>query len=163
MNGKNIAKELREKLHHKVKVHHILAQSYSTAFFFFLIGVSLDIVFPIKIFEDSVMLPVGFVFLTFASLLIFWAQRTSRNLKNEKEIKKETFCKGPYCYSRIPTHWGIFLLMLGFGIMANALFVIATTLFSFLLSKLVFLKKEEAILEEKYGTPYLEYKKSVKL
>jgi protein-S-isoprenylcysteine O-methyltransferase Ste14 len=52
---------------------------------------------------------------------------------------------------------------LGFGIISNAFFVILTTLVSFLVSRFIFLEKEEIILEEKYGTPYLEYKRAVKL
>ena len=52
--------------------------------------------------------------------------------------------------------------MLGFGLVANAIFIIVTTVISFVLTKFIYLKKEEAILEKKYGAPYLEYKKAVK-
>jgi len=106
--------------------------------------------------------PLGGSLIVLSSILIFWAQGTSRNLKKEN-ITKETFCKGPYCYTRSPTHWGLFFLMIGFGIITNAIFVILTTLISFLVSRFIFLEKEERILAEKYGTPYLEYKKAVKL
>ena len=78
-------------------------------------------------------------------------------------VTKENFCKGPYCYARHPTHWGLFFLILGFGIILNALFVILCTLISFIVTKFVFIEKQEKILAEKYGAPYLEYKKSVKL
>lgn len=147
---------------HKNKVHGILAHSYSTYFILFLIGVYLDLVFRFKIFSNSFMVPTGIILLVFASFLILWAQKTSRDLKKEN-ISKETFCRGPYCYTRSPTHWGLFLLMLGFGIITNAVFVILFTLISFIITKFVFLGKEEAILAEKYGTPYLEYKKQVRL
>ncbi|MSU44762.1 hypothetical protein EXS45_01090 [Candidatus Nomurabacteria bacterium] len=147
---------------HRSKVHQILAHSYSLYFILFLVGVCFDIIFKFKILTSSILLPVGFVFLIFATLLILWAQQTSRNLKIEN-LNKETFCKGPYCYTRSPTHWGLFLLMLGFGIIANALFIILTTIVSFIISRFVFLEKQENILAQKYGTPYLEYKKSVKI
>ncbi len=147
----------------KVKsVHHILVHSYGMYFALFLIGVALDIALKLKIFATSVMVPTGLGLLSLATLIIFWAQKTSRNL-NKENITKETFCKGPYCYVRSPTHWGLFLLMLGFGVIANAIFVILTTLISFLVSRFVFLNQEEIILEKKYGEPYLEYKKQVKL
>ncbi|KKP64099.1 MAG: hypothetical protein UR62_C0020G0001, partial [Candidatus Nomurabacteria bacterium GW2011_GWF2_35_12] len=68
-----------------------------------------------------------------------------------------------YCYTRSPTHFGLFLLMLGFGIITNALFIIIFSVISFIITKFVFIRKEEKILAEKYGIPYLEYKKSVKL
>jgi len=144
------------------RVHRILAHSYTMYFIFFLAGVYLDFIFKIKIFTSSFALPVGIVFLIFASFLILWAQKTSRNL-DIKNLSKESFSKGPYRYTRSPTHWGLFFLMLGFGIIANAVFVILSTLISFLIAKFIFLKREEAVLAEKYGAPYLEYKKQVRL
>lgn len=146
---------------HKNKVHHILAHSYFSFFLLFLFGVFLDLVFPIKIFQGSDIRLFGFIFLFLASVLIVWAQMTSRNLKKEN-LTKDTFCRGPYCYTRSPTHWGLFFLTLGFGFVANAGFVVLCTIISFLVTKLTFLKKEERILAEKYGAPYLEYKKQVK-
>ena len=144
----------------KPSVHKILAHSYLLYLIFFLIGVFFDVFFPVKIFNNSIATPAGLVLLVLATFLIFWAQKSSRILKTEN-MTKETFCKGPYCYTRSPTHWGLFLLMLGFGIIANATFIILTTLMSFLIARYFFLDKEEEILAEKYGTPYLEYKKSV--
>lgn len=143
-------------------VHHILAHSYSFYLLLFLLSFFLDLAFPVKIFKTSIMAPIGFVFLALASLLILWAQKTSRDLRRIEEIKMEHFCRGPYCYTRSPTHWGLFLLMLGFGITINAFFVILSTLISLVVTKLVFLKKEESLLVKKYGAPYLEYKKIVK-
>jgi protein-S-isoprenylcysteine O-methyltransferase Ste14 len=144
-------------------VHHVLAHSYSFYFGLFLLAVVFDLVFPIKIFSTSIMVPIGFGFLGLATILIVWAQNTSRNLRKIEDIKKESFCRGPYCYSRSPTHWGLFLLMLGFGFVANALLVILSTLISFFVSRMIFLRKQESILVEKYGQPYREYQKSVKL
>jgi protein-S-isoprenylcysteine O-methyltransferase Ste14 len=112
-------------------------------------------------FATSAMVPVGGSIIIFASLVIFWAQHTSRKLKKEN-MTKETFCKGPYCYTRSPTHWGLFFLMLGFGIVINGAFVVLTTCISLLVSRRIFLEKEERILAEKYGAPYLEYKKAVR-
>jgi protein-S-isoprenylcysteine O-methyltransferase Ste14 len=105
----------------------------------------------------------GAAIIVLATLLILWAQGTNRDLDLKKEnIRKENFCRGPYCYTRSPTHWGLFCLMLGFGIMVNAPFVILFTLLALLMTKFIFLNKEEAILEQKYGAPYKEYKQAVK-
>jgi protein-S-isoprenylcysteine O-methyltransferase Ste14 len=145
----------------KSSVHKILAHSYSTHLFLFLIGVIFDIIFQYKIFNNFLLMPIGALFLMFGTVLILWAQGTSRHL-NTENISKETFCHGPYRFTRTPTNFGLFFLVLGFGIVANALFVILSSLVSFLIAKLVFLEKEEKVLAEKYGAPYLEYKKSVK-
>jgi protein-S-isoprenylcysteine O-methyltransferase Ste14 len=146
---------------YKDKVHIILAHSYSVYLSFFLIGVFLDLIFNLKILNVTFVMPLGVILIVLASLLIFWAQKTSRNFKKET-LTKETFSKGPYRFSRSPTHWGLFFLTLGFGLVINAVFIVIFSIFSFILTKLIYLKKEEKILEKKYGEPYREYKKSVR-
>jgi protein-S-isoprenylcysteine O-methyltransferase Ste14 len=151
-----------DKIHpQKYNVHKILAHSYSVYFLFFLIGVCLDLVFDFKVFNSSIVMPFGFIFLIFGTFLILWAQKTSRNLKKDI-INKETFCHGPYYFTRTPTNFGLFFLMLGFGLIINAFFVVLFAFVSFVIAKLTFLKKEEEILALKYGAPYLEYKESVR-
>ena len=143
-------------------VHKVLAHSYAVHFLFFLAGVCLDLIFNLKVFKSSVVVSLGFVLLAFGTFIVIWAQKTSRSLKKEN-ITRETFFHGPYCYTRSPTHWGLFLLMLGFGMVINAFFVMVLSLVAFVFTKMTFLHKEEEILALKYGVPYLEYKKSVKL
>jgi len=145
-----------------LKIHRTLAHSYTAFFAFFLIGIFFNSFFPVKFLDSSLAVPFGFSILVFATVLIFWAQRTSRYLKKESPTV-EHFCRGPYCYSRSPTHWGLFFLMLGFGIIINSGFVILFSLMAFFVTKMIFIKKEEEALAQKYGEPYLEYKRKVKL
>ncbi len=146
-------------------IHHLLAHSHVMYFVLLLVGVTLDTIFKLRIFQHPAIAPIGFILLAIATGVIIWTEMTAWDLRKHKkeDIKKETFCRGPYCYTRSPLHWGLFLLMLGFGIIANAFFVVLTTVISFLIAKFVFQEKEEKILEAKYGQPYLEYKKEVKL
>ncbi len=146
---------------HVSRVHHILAHSYTFYFLLFIIGFFLDLVFPIKILEGNFIKYIGLLLLISATGLIFWAQKTSRNL-DTKNLTKESFCRGPYCYTRGPTHIGLFLLIIGFGMIANTIFVIFFTVVAFFITKLVFLKEQEMLLEERYGEPYREYKKDVR-
>src|SRR3989344_4642668 len=125
----------------KNKVHRVLAHSYVVYLVLFLIGVCLDFIFRIKILGDAVMFPIGFFFLMLASVIIVWAQKTGRDLRKVSEVKKEHFHRGPYRYTRIPTQWGLSLFMLGFGIVANAFFVILTTIISFFAVKFLFMHK----------------------
>lgn len=147
---------------HKNKVHHVLAHSYTSYFVLFLVSIYLDFVFRIGIFANGTARFAGVLFLLLGTLLIFWAQKSSRVL-NKENLSKETFRQGPYRHSRYPTHWGIFLLLLGFGIVADALFVILFTLVAFVVSRTLFLRRHDRILAEKYGQHYTEYQKSVKL
>lgn len=163
MNGANLPKEEKDLKHHKTKVHHTLAHSYYSYFILFLIGLSFDLFFPIKIsIHPAITLGVGLIIIILSTFLIFWAQRTSHKLDIKNEITVETFCKGPYCYTRTPTNFGLFFLVLGFALVINAFFLIIATVVSFVFAKLIFLKQQEDILVEKYGAPYIEYKKKVK-
>ena len=146
----------------KDNIHRVLAHSYTVYLVMFLIGVTLDFIFKIKIFSVSVMAPIGFLLLIIASVLIIWAQKTGRDLRKVKEVKREHFHRGPYNYTRIPTQLGISLLMLGFGVVANAFFVILSTILSFLIVKFVFMSKHDKFLTDKYGEAYAEYKKLVR-
>lgn len=146
---------------HKNKVHGILAHSYSLYFLFLLIGMSFDGIFKLQLFTDSISMMFGSILLMSSTLLIVWAQKSSRNLGEKDTIRKSSFMKGPYVITRSPTHWGLFFLILGFGILMNATFIVFFTIISFILTKIFFLHKQEKILEKKYGKPYLEYKESV--
>jgi len=146
---------------YKNKVHQILARSYTTYFVFFLMGVYLDIMLRFKVFISSVVVPIGFLFLVLGTILAVWAQKTSRNL-DTKNLTKEVFCNGPYRFTSTPTNFGLFFLMLGFGMVANSLFIMVCSCIAFVIARFFFLEQEEKVLAEKYGTPYLEYKKQVK-
>jgi len=161
MDAGSTTEQLGSKNLHKNKVHGVLAHSYILYFILFLFGILLDFIFPLKIFTNYIISVIGFVFLIFGTFLIVWAQKSSHHLKKEN-ISKETFYQGPYRYTRSPTHLGLLLLTIGFGVMANTLFIIISSIVSFIVTKFIFIKAQEKILAEKYGTPYLEYKESVK-
>jgi protein-S-isoprenylcysteine O-methyltransferase Ste14 len=151
-----------DELHpHKNKVHKILAQSYSVYLFSILLGLVFNLVLGIQVFAHPLWREIGTFLLFFGSVLIIWAQYTSANL-NMKNVTRDTFRHGPYRFTRTPTNWGLFFVVLGFGLIINTFFIILFTLVAFLVAKFIFLNKEEKILEEKYGAPYLEYKKQVR-
>ncbi|MEK7128654.1 MAG: methyltransferase [Patescibacteria group bacterium] len=145
----------------KHKVRRILVHSHYVFFLLFLIGVTLDLIFQVSIFSSSILIPAGFTLLVFGTFVIIWTERTSHNFKQDS-LDKHAFYSGPYRYTRNPTHFGLFLLVMGFGFIANAFFVVLTTLISFFIEKFIFQAKTEKMLEEKYGASYLEYKKVVK-
>ena len=149
----------------KPNVHAILAHSYSFYFLSLIVGVILDFIYPVQVSHTEFWQILGSVLVILGSLLVFWAQNTSRNLKvDEKEHDKAVsqFKKGPYRFVRGPTHYGLGFLILGFGLMSNMPFIVLTTVISFFITKMIFLKREENLLAQKYGAPYLEYKKAVR-
>src|SRR3989344_2608296 len=106
----------------RLSVHRVLSHSYSVYFIFLLLSIYLDFLFDFKLFSDTLIVPIGFFFLGLASIVIIWAQRTGHEFRKIKEKRTEHFCRGPYCYTRIPTQWGLFFLMLGFGLVTNSFF-----------------------------------------
>ncbi|MEK7113357.1 MAG: methyltransferase [Patescibacteria group bacterium] len=142
-------------------VHHVLAHSYSFYFVAFLLGLFFDFIFPLQLFSEFDVSIIGVALLVIGTFLVIWAQKSSSHL-NRENMSKESFCNGPYRYTRSPTNYGIFLSLVGFGLIMNASFIIIFSAVSLLVTKFVFIKKQEEILAYKYGTPYLEYKSSVK-
>ena len=97
-----------------------------------------------------------------SSLLILWAQTTSHKLSLKKEkLTIDDFRRGPYRITGNPTHLGLLLLSLGYGVLINSMAVIIFTIISYFVSRYLFVKREENILKERYGDEYLNYKKSV--
>lgn len=157
-NKVNIPKQKHK--HHAV--HSFLAYSYLVYFFTLIVGITLNTFSPIKVFDISVMSPIGLVLLLLSSILILWAQSSSTDLLHKEDVTYTHFLRGPYRYTRMPTHFGLFLAIMGFGFIINSFFVIILTLIAFLITKFTFLKKQEDELEKKFGDAYREYKKKVK-
>jgi protein-S-isoprenylcysteine O-methyltransferase Ste14 len=125
---------------HKNRVHKVLAQSYSVYFFALLFGVIFNLVFGVQVFASPIWKEIGTFLLLLGSVLIVWAQYTSAHI-NKENINKETFYHGPYRFSRTPTNFGLFFMILGFGLIINTFFIILFTLIAFILAKFVFLNK----------------------
>lgn len=149
------------------KISHVTAyppMMYLTAL---LVGLFLELLIPVRLIPEFISNYVGIPLLLLAPFIILSAQKSSRKFnKNNKEDTSldvgNMFHKGIYKYTRNPTYLGLFLLLLGFGLMANLLFVVITTIISFIVTHVVFLRHEEKILEHKYGELYTEYKKKVR-
>lgn len=153
-----------ENTHTSGTVHYILVHSYLIFLFVVLLGVLFDSLFKIKIFTNSLYQYVGFFLLIISSLIIYWAQNTSSNYKNRK-LKNDYmshFEHGPYKYLRNPTHFSLFVMMIGFSLIINSFFSVVFAFIAYALTKVIFLKKEEKVLEKKYGEVYTEYKKKVR-
>lgn len=147
----------------KHSVHHVLAHSYLVYLVLLLVAIFLDYIFDYEFFNNAILVPIGFVVLFLATVLIFWAQKTGRDFSNIKETKTtEHFCHGPYCYTRVPTQWGLVFLVLGLGLVTNSFFIVVFTVVSFLISRFLFMGKYDKLLTEKYGDAYVAYKKLVK-
>jgi protein-S-isoprenylcysteine O-methyltransferase Ste14 len=151
----------RKTFRDNVLVHYVLSHSYMMFFVAVILGMILDYFFPLTLIPASFSV-VGIICMILGSLLAYWAQSTSRVTKEAMEDDgARQFARGPYKYSRNPTHIGLAIITLGFGIIMQSFFIILLLVIVYTISKLFYLRKEEAILEAKYGEKYSDYKKKV--
>ncbi len=148
-------------------IHEVLARSYFVFFLFILVGLLLSLFWDVNLFPE-VKNDLGFTVLILGTILVFWAQQSSRKTKSKRghddiEISKQGFATGPYKFYRSPTHLGVFLLCAGMAVLDNSFVVALTSIIAFVFTKIVFIKKEEKMLEEKYGEAYRHYKKKVRI
>jgi protein-S-isoprenylcysteine O-methyltransferase Ste14 len=146
----------------KERVHVVLAHAYTFYLFCFLFGLFLDFYFPIGFPKNVFITFFGLIFIVFGSFLVFWAQKAGADFKKTQPKNAKAFFMGPYHYIRNPTHLGLFFLILGFGMTAGDVFIIVLSIIAFHITKTIFIKKEQEILEKKYGILYSDYKKIIK-
>lgn len=145
-------------------VHVILSHSYSIFLIAIILGAIFHVFFPINLMPEPVGPYVGFVMIMLGSALIYWAQSTTRCTTENRHTERRSesdFEQGPYKYTRNPTHIGLTVMTLGLAVIFNSFFTVLFIILASLITKIFFLKKEEAILEQKYGDTYCEYKKKV--
>lgn len=145
-------------------IHYILSRSYSLYLFSIIAGVIIDTVIYRLKFSFPFYSEIGFFIMFIGSVVVYWSQQSSSRSKREFKKNpgsKRNFARGPYKYSRNPTHIGLMIASLGFGVLAGSFFIIMFILFAFVTSLLVFLPKEEALLAKKYGQDYIDYQKKV--
>jgi protein-S-isoprenylcysteine O-methyltransferase Ste14 len=144
-------------------VHFVLSHSYTVFLLAIILGVFLDIVTGVTLQQQAYFQYIGLAMLLVGPMLIYWAQYTSSCSKDkmEQERTERDFEAGPYKYTRNPTHLGIAIMTLGLACVLNSFFSVIFILTASLVSKLIFLPKEEALLEQRYGEIYREYKRKV--
>jgi len=149
----------------KEVVHTMLIYVYVIFFLSIVLGVLFDLIFKLNLLADFEYSHFGFILIIFGTLLIFLAQQaSSRASKISKEEESvEGFMYGPYKHFRHPTYLGVFFMVLGFGIAIKSIFSILFIMITYLIVKLTFVRREENILEKKYGKIYLDYKNRVRM
>lgn len=148
-----------KKALYKGKVHFVLSHSYTVFLFAVVLGVVFDIVVPLHISSSVTYKSIGLIMIIIGSIIVYWAQSTSYLVKVKSKIG---FHNGPYKYFRSPTHFGLFIMTLGLALIISSPFSILFTIIAYIITKFIFIKKEERILEEKYGEDYNNYKNKVR-
>lgn len=143
-------------------VHSVLSHSYLVFFVAVILGAIFHTFFNVTFFSGIAYPYVGVVMIFVGSYIIYWAQSSSSSLKPYvPQHTEKDFERGPYKYSRNPTHIGLTIMILGLSVLLSSFFTFLFVIIASVVTKLIFLRKEEKILEEKYGQPYRDYKSKV--
>ena len=145
-------------------IHFVLSHSYIVFLLSIILGIIFHNYYNIHILNGVTVPYIGLIVIILGTLLIYWAQSSSKSQDNkeiEEERNEKDFERGPYAYSRNPTHIGLTMVTLGLGLILNSFFIFVFVIIASLVTKLIFIRKEEKLLERKYGQKYLDYKKKV--
>ncbi len=147
-----------EKMQRSNSIHLTLAHSYLAYYLCSIVGLFVDTFIGFTV-ETAGAARFALIFFIIGTLLILWAQVTSRRYKHETE-SSPYFLHGPYRFVRNPTHLGIVLLVSGYTFVSGSLVFFGITVLGYLVSN-VFFKRYEAILDRAYGDDYKRYQASV--
>ncbi len=101
------------------------------------------------------------IVLDLSSLYLFLKKQTTINPMNPKGTQG-LVSGGLYQYSRNPMYVGLLMILFGYAIWLGSITpFLVLPLFYWLITEMQ-IKPEETILEEKFGTEYLDYKNSVR-
>ncbi|KKP99282.1 MAG: Protein-S-isoprenylcysteineO-methyltransferase [Candidatus Nomurabacteria bacterium GW2011_GWF2_36_19] len=145
-------------------IHILLFHTYIIFLGAVILGVIFDQIFHFDLFKSLTFQYLGIVMILWGSILVYWAQSTTSQPKSEVGKERDTnfFYRGPYKYTRNPTNLGLTMMSLGLGFLLNSLFSIIFIVITYLISRFIFIKKQDKILVERYGDVFTEYKKRVK-
>lgn len=130
-----------------------------------LIGFGIDLFMPLPFIPEAYDLPLGLVLIALGIFLIAWAAQRFAEAKTEIDVRKTPTAivtARPYSMSRNPMYLGMTIILLGFAIWLNSLWILGTLLLVHLVLHFGVILREEAYLETKFGKTYLEYKKKVR-
>lgn len=117
--------------------------------------------------EEKALLRIGLSLLLFAlfGLILLFALRAFRRHETTVSPYGQPVClvtSGIFRYSRNPIYLGLLLLVLGFAVAFNSVWLMAMTLLLFLLLQSGVIKPEERLLAARFGGAYQAYTKRVR-
>ncbi len=165
MEGENKDNTNTETKPHQHGIIHIIL--FNTYFLFLVsvvLGAIFDQLYHYDFFGHKGFEYFGLFIIITGSILVYWAQSTTKVKKEDfnKDRDVNFFYRGPYKYTRNPTNLGIAAMCIGLGFAMNSVFTILFGFLVYLISRFFLIKKQDLILEERYGGVFSEYKKKVK-
>ncbi|GJM14742.1 MAG: protein-S-isoprenylcysteine methyltransferase [Thermodesulfobacteriota bacterium] len=132
---------------------------------FLILGYVLNRYYPLTVLEGPLSTIISAIFFVYAGLTaglaFFYMVKSGTNV----DVRKPTntiVTKSVYSYTRNPMYLSMAILLIAFSLLLNALWIaLLIPFFMFVMQKGV-IEREEAYLENKFGSEYLQYKSQVR-
>jgi protein-S-isoprenylcysteine O-methyltransferase Ste14 len=128
-------------------------------------GVALHSVVRAPVVPPRLALLLGVPLVAAALLLVLSAVREFRRAGTPVPTREPSLAlvtTGPYRFSRNPIYLSMGLLHLGIALWANSAWILLTLVVALYVILRGVIVREERYLERRFGTPYVEYKASVR-
>lgn len=132
---------------------------------FLVLGYSLNRFYPLAVLEQPLNTIISAVFFIYAGLtagLAFFYMTKSGTNVDARKPTNAIVTVSVFSYTRNPMYISMVILLIAFSLLLNALWIaLLIPLFMFVMQKGV-IEREEAYLENKFGSEYLQYKNRVR-
>lgn len=108
------------------------------------------------------LIPVGMLLIIWANYVLLWIGRIGFKDREPMQRPSNLVVVGPYRFTRNPIYLGCILIMLGLVIISSSIVIASLLLVAYIVFRFVFIRREEAILEEEFGEDYRKFKKRVR-
>jgi len=126
--------------------------------------VILRFLFPIVII-NSPLLYIGILMIIFGAWINIWTDNLFKRNKTSVKPYEESevlIISGPFTFTRNPMYLGMFVFLLGISLLTGAVSTILLVIAFFIIINIWYIPPEEKMLEEKFGSEYLEFKSKVR-
>jgi len=133
---------------------------------FLILGYFLNRFYPLAVLEQPLNTIISAIFFVYAGLTaglaFFYMTKSGTNI----DVRKPTnaiVTTSVYSYTRNPMYLSMVILLIGFSLLLNALWIaLLIPFFIYVMQKGV-IEREETYLERKFGDEYLRYKNRVRM
>jgi protein-S-isoprenylcysteine O-methyltransferase Ste14 len=132
---------------------------------FFLVGLALDLLFPVPLLPDAIQYGLGIVLIVASIALIPFSFHRFHALGTPLDVRKPTtaiITDGPYRFSRNPVYLAMTLLYCGIAVVLDGVWVVAMLIPVLIVMRYGVIRREEGYLEAKFGAEYVAYKRTVR-
>ncbi|MBN1185632.1 MAG: isoprenylcysteine carboxylmethyltransferase family protein [Bacteroidales bacterium] len=107
---------------------------------------------------------IGLGFAFFGFMLMGKARELFNKHQTTLKIERSTHLikDGVFSRTRNPMYVGMFFLVFGFSVISTNLIALLLPFVFILLVRMIFISKEESLMNEAFGKEYLEYRKTVR-